>query len=325
MLKTLIKTFVKYIINIAQRRFERIIRNAFDDLLSERLIYIVDVGAAGDIAPRWKQIERHLSYVGFEPDDRSRELLNNTITPLGRYEIRKEALGETTGEAVNFNLCRKPQVSSSYYPQRDFLDLFPESSRFDIISSLKLEHTRLDELGLSEIDFIKIDTQGSELDVLKGASGILNSCLGLEIEVEFVQLYKDQPLFGEICSFLQKSGFEFVDFVNLSRWERTVHNGVGQCVFGDAIFFKTPENIVSEDLSARKLVAYIGCLLLYNRFDLIRHTLNLLSPKQRGAFYKFERSLCRIENRFQMCRTVSHLSSFLMQGLTITARNHLIY
>lgn len=83
---------------------------------------------------------------------------------------------------------------------------------------------------------MKINTQGSELDVLKGATRTLRSLLGLEIEVEFVDLYKKTPLFDEIVQFLNLQRFEFIDFVNLCRWERRKYNGHGQCVFGDALF-----------------------------------------------------------------------------------------
>ena len=61
-------------------------------------------------------------------------------------------------------------------------------------------------------DLIKLDTQGSELDILKSLSkNNLNNVLGIEIEVEFIEMYKNQPLFGEINSFLSKNNFEILD------------------------------------------------------------------------------------------------------------------
>ena len=52
----------------------------------------------------------------------------------------------------------------------------------------------------------------------------LSDCLGLELEVEFSQLYLNQPLFGDLKKFLNNKDFEFIDFTNLIRWERKVHN-----------------------------------------------------------------------------------------------------
>lgn len=68
---------------------------------------------------------------------------------------------------------------------------------------------------------MKLDIQGGELAVLQGAEKTLDQCLGLEIEVEFVQIYKDQPLFGDICALLGSKGMEFIDFTHLNRWERS--------------------------------------------------------------------------------------------------------
>lgn len=184
---------------------------------------------------------------------------------------------------------------------------------------------QLDDIAIPDADFLKIDTQGSELSILKGASNTLQSVLGLEIEVEFLPLYKDQPLFGEICTFLSNHEFEFIDFINLCRWQRTKHNGVGQCVFGDALFFKSPETLITKNLPNHKLASYLGCLLLYHRFDLIRRTLTLLPPLRRESFNEFQNSFLRIERRFNSILRVNHLSSLLIQSLIGVGRNHLIY
>jgi len=40
-------------------------------------ITLIDIGAAGEIEPRWKSMSRHLNYIGFEPDERSRKLMKN--------------------------------------------------------------------------------------------------------------------------------------------------------------------------------------------------------------------------------------------------------
>lgn len=56
-------------------------------------------------------------------------------------------------------------------------------------------------------------------------------------------MYLEQPLFGDICAYLEKCDLDFIEFTNLFRWERSVHNGLGQCVFGDALFLQKPEKI----------------------------------------------------------------------------------
>ena len=99
---------------------------------------------------------------------------------------------------ISFNLCKKPEVSSVFKPNNEFLERFPEAERFEIVDINSSESSTLDiELGNIQIDFVKLDIQGSELFALMGMQNQLSSCLGLEIEVEFSSLYKKQPLFGE--------------------------------------------------------------------------------------------------------------------------------
>jgi len=87
------------------------------------------------------------------------------------------------------------------------LERFHKPERFDIVENITIQCDTLDEAlreeGLTDIDFIKLDTQGSELQILQGASSVLtDSVFGLEIEVAFTELYKGQPLFADVDLFL---------------------------------------------------------------------------------------------------------------------------
>ena len=50
--------------------------------------------------------------------------------------------------------------------------------------------------ALGSIDFLKMDLQGAELDILRGATRTLSSIVVVHTEVNFVQMYRDQPLFA---------------------------------------------------------------------------------------------------------------------------------
>ena len=153
-----------------------------------------------------------------------------------------------------------------------------------------MDATDLDNLKIKGIDFIKIDVQGGELNIISGAETSLKDCIGLELEVEFLELYEKQPLFGDLQNKLSKFGFEFIDFVNLCRWERDDFNGFGQCVFGDALFLKSPEQIFSvqdQNLISR----YVAILLLYKRFDLIEKCFLLMNKNQIMQYGLFKKSL----------------------------------
>ena len=73
----------------------------------------------------------------------------------------------------------------------------------------------LDELVAAERRLrpalLKIDVQGAELDVLNGASGVLEAVDSILVECSFVELYRGQALAGEIIDALHRRGFHLTD------------------------------------------------------------------------------------------------------------------
>ncbi len=119
-----------------------------------------------------------------------------------------------------------------------------------------------------------MDTQGSELEILKGSINSLKNVLGLEIECEFFHLYENQPLFYEIKDFLEDHDFEFIDFLRTVRWERHKHRYTGQPQISDVLFLKKPnlilEKFKSNEIKEEILFKYFVILIIYNRADLIK-------------------------------------------------------
>jgi len=66
-------------------------------------------------------------------------------------------------------------------------------------------------------DFIKIDTQGYELEILKGGLSCLASAQGVLLEVSMLDIYKDSPLVYDIILFMKNHGFVLYDICSLMR------------------------------------------------------------------------------------------------------------
>ena len=309
MLKKIFLNLESYLNKIYNRKLEKSLLE-LEKIDPSFSINFVDVGAAEDIHPRWKRVLKYINYFGFEPDKRSSELLQKNDS-CKSYNIFPIALWEKT-QKLDINLTKEPRVSSSYQPNYDFLNKFKDSERFKIIKTLEVESVDLDSLEILDIDFIKIDVQGGELDILNGSRNSLERCLGLELEVEFLTLYKGQPLFGDLQKQLINYGFEFIDFVNLCRWERDNFNGFGQCVFGDAFFLKSPEFVIK--LGKKKLLSrYLSILLLYRRFDLIDRFFSLLDNKINKEFEFFKKSLKHHRKRFNYLKLCSRIFNGLVR------------
>jgi FkbM family methyltransferase len=257
-------------------------------LLNDDSIALLDVGASGGVIPRWHPHRENISFLGIEPDQRSiQELLKSPDSKVFKsYEIIPAGVWNRSG-TVGISFTRKPMCSSHFTPNFPFLSRFPKAERFDVVGSAEIECLTVDDLlsaSGKKVDFIKLDLEGGELAVLEGAVDTLGSCIGLHVEVCFQALRESQPLFGDIARFVHERGMEFIDFVSLFRWERDSFNGLGQAIFGDALFLRGPESLMAladgKFVSPRRARVYLAILTIYERFDLAMRFLELLEAKK---------------------------------------------
>lgn len=285
-------------------------------------ISLVDIGAQGGLEPRWRGLEQYLNYCGFEPDLRSSTLLSGKGIKFLNYKIIPFALWSASLRLI-INLCRQPSASSVYKPNKEFLNKFPNASRFDIQGEELVEAKALDEIFDGDVNFLKIDTQGSELEIIKGSVNHLKTCMGLEVEVQFHKIYKEEPLFHDVSSYLETQNFEFIDFIHLKRWGRGKNDNRGQLVFADALFLRSPEFILQQNLvhSCKK---YIAICLIYNRFDLVDVILkseigvNTISPNAK-SYIKILKNFYNLT--FLMTRGISNLQRRIHSNY----RSHFLY
>lgn len=145
-----------------------------------------------------------LKSISFEPDPVEAAKLASSSNDL----VLHYALGAIEEERVLY-LTKARRCSSCLEPNFDLLRNFPEVERFEVEECLSLRTHSVDGLDtrklLPQTDFAKLDVQGLELDVLQGGAKYFSACLiGLEIEVEFQPIYKNQPLFGSVDAFVTK-------------------------------------------------------------------------------------------------------------------------
>ena len=109
---------------------------------------------------------------------------------------------------------------------------------FRTVKEISVETETIDSFckrnNVQYIDILKLDVQGGELLVLEGAKEMLTEeATGLiYTEVEFVEVYKSQPLFGDIQNFLEQYGYK------LYKKYIVDNNENGEPIAGDAIFLK---------------------------------------------------------------------------------------
>ena len=253
----------------------------FEPQYRDHPLVLVDVGARGGLKNNWAAARRHLRVLGFEPEKREFGQLAGPDASRGAGTTYFDVALHDRRGPLRLNVARDRGLTSIFTPNRAFLDAFPDASRFDTVDVHEVQADRLDDHlqthGVTDVDFVKVDTQGSELLILEGASGILGTSVsGVEVEVEFTPIYTGQPLFAEVDSFLRGQGFLLFDLRPV-YWKREAGRAIGgprgQIVWADALYLKSVPALsaattaLDSAVSNSKWLRAISIALLYGYFD----------------------------------------------------------
>ncbi|HEU5134912.1 MAG TPA: FkbM family methyltransferase [Steroidobacteraceae bacterium] len=203
-------------------------------------ICLIDVGARNGIDARWNQYWSMLDVIAFEPEPTECARLNAQIHP---YSIRylPNALGAVDAERATLYLCRSPACSSLLKPNLALCNQFPYGHAMAVVSEVPVTLSRMDTVVDVQPDIIKVDTQGTEIDVLRGAGHLLDRTMVVELEVEFVAQYENQPLFADVDSFMRANGFTLRG-LRRTYWRNKAasysHSSGGQLMHGDALYIR---------------------------------------------------------------------------------------
>ncbi len=168
----------------------------------------LDVGAnTGEFAQEVRADGFKGSILSFEPLSAAFKQLSERADGDPRWTCINCAIGSETGTAT-INVAGN-SVSSSLLPMASLhSDSAPDSA---ISRSEEIQVKRLcdlcEQLKAEFPAYMKIDTQGFELEVLKGAQALLPQIPAIELEMSISELYKGQPLFPEVHAFLESQGY----------------------------------------------------------------------------------------------------------------------
>jgi len=245
-------------------------------------IHVLDIGAMAEGEDRYAGlINQGLARVtGFEPNPVQWQILS---ARKGPYRYLPYCLGD--GRPATIYVTRYPGCTSLYEPDPAVINLFTaigseEGGNFNVVQTLTIDTHRLDDIpDLGPAGFIKLDVQGAELTVLRHGTNLLKSTLVIESEIEFLPLYKNQPLFGEVSTFLAAQGFVLHKLIDLSGrclrpiiYSNNRYAPISQLIWADAVFVRDFSDL-SRFVDAELLQSAAILHDVYFSYDLAFHFL----------------------------------------------------
>ncbi|REL34835.1 FkbM family methyltransferase [Thalassotalea euphylliae] len=243
----------------------------------------IDVGARGGVHELVEPFAMYTAVLAFEPDKKEclrLQAIEEVTAPWASFTLEASALSDERGSA-ELVLMSAPTNHSLRAPNLQLTDRY-QMEKWREIGREPLQVDTLDNIiqrNKSQVnpvaEFIKLDTQGSEHEILTGATEtIREQTVAIVCEVSFAELYKGQKLFSEVEQQMRSLGFSFYGFTSMfSRSQKQLNkltNGTKERPFyTDAIFFKDPLSSLSnsEHQSERQSKSLFVISLLLGYFD----------------------------------------------------------
>lgn len=220
-----------------------------------QVLEVLDIGARLEEPPRYASLlERDVAAVtGVEPQAADRDRLVQHFQGA-RLRCLPHVLGD--GRMATLHVTRHPGCTSLFAPDPQVVDLFQSiaaadpGGNFHVVAAHRVRTVRLDDISPPVApDLVKLDIQGSELEVLRHGRGTLSCATVVETEVLFVPLYRGQPLAGDVMTFLAGEGFWLHRLLDVhGRCYRPLTAGspttpVSQPLWCDMVFVRDPSRL----------------------------------------------------------------------------------
>ena len=260
--------------------FSSIIKN----IIKDEKILALDVGAQGgfnsdNFFPRKYNI--FFEDILVEPIKFEAEKLINK-----KYIINK-GLWSQKEKRTLFMLGNRPGSSSMYEPQKKNFDLHnikeKDYAKFNITNKQEIEcdtlNNLLDGLRIKNLDYLKIDTQGSELEILKGIGNYRP--LLIRLEAHIFSMYKDVPSWDKLLNYLYEMNYVLIDWKGIGSHSTRIAAEM------DMIFIPNFNNSRGKNLLLSSKSKFKSLMLIFGQLNLLKIIMKKLNIENQ-EIEKFE-------------------------------------
>ena len=183
---------------------------------------VVDVGA--NKGQFYNFIRRKINYkgliLGIEPSKNDFHILENLSQLDSNFKVLNMACGSEVGSA-RLNIS-KDTTMSSFYEIEDY-----SMRRFPNISYIESEEVKVETLAhilsnqsylnSSSKIYLKVDTQGHDLQVVKGLGNWSKNIIGMQSEMSLIPIYKNIPFYYDVLKYYQSQNFNLLSSIPVTR------------------------------------------------------------------------------------------------------------
>ena len=258
--------------------------NIIEEILKNEKLIVMDVGAQGGFNSDEffsKKYNKFFDTILVDPfkDSLKRE--------QGKYIIDK-GLWSSKCKKELFILNKRPESSSMFEPDENSLTIYDykekdfhlfEVSKTEIVDCDTLSAS-LQNLKINNLDYLKIDTQGAELEILKGLNNLRP--LLIKTEVQVFPMYKKEPAWTEIVSHLYKLDYIVID------WKKIGSSATRSPVEMDMIFIPNFSSELGKKIILDNQKKFISLMLITGQIKLLKEISKLLNLEYSRLFIQIE-------------------------------------
>jgi FkbM family methyltransferase len=255
--------------------FTKIINNK----IKNNKIIALDVGAQGGFNSDCffpKKYNNFFEEILIEPIKSESEKLDKK-----KYVFNKGLWSKKEKKKL-YILDKRLGSSSMYEPNQESFDVHniknKDYANYDITRTLEIECDSLNNLlrenNIQDLDYLKIDTQGAELEILKGI-GEYKPML-IRVEMHIFTMYKNVPGWHKLLTFLYDLNYISIDWKDIGDHNTRIPAEM------DMIFIPNFNNTNGKNLILNSKEKFISLMLIFGQLNLLKIILKKLNLNEKS-------------------------------------------
>ncbi len=238
-----------------------------ENLLKNNKITALDVGAQGGF-----------NSDNFFPNQYNQYFQSILVEPIkdeankfkGQKFVINKGLWSNKEKKNLYVLDNRLGSSSMYMPNEEAFDLHrikkKDFQNYKVTRTIQIDcdtiSNQLSELNIKMLDYLKIDTQGAELEILKGIGSFRP--LFLKIEAHFFSIYKNTPSWHELVNFLYEMNYVLIDWKGIGNHSTRIPAEV------DMIFIPNFNNDSGKELIKANIEKFTSLMLIFGQLKVLQ-------------------------------------------------------